>query len=179
MRTLVDPENSLPHPLLPWPTYRYALIIIPGGVETTSGVSSSVYPLTAMVTNYLALVLVEGSLTRWTEDGQSSFGWFRREFSMQLHLVFWSSGITRLVLGIIPIGIFPRTPSFTNLSSVDSPDPLTGHSYLLHTLPDFVGTGGLTFVQNVLLLSTDLSDHLSSSVCNFMRRCPIHLLPLA
>ena len=46
--------------------------IIPGGVETTSGVSSSVYPLTTMVTNYLALVLVEGSLTRWTEDGQSS-----------------------------------------------------------------------------------------------------------
>jgi len=25
-----------------------------------------------MVTNYLALVLVEGSLTRWTEDGHSS-----------------------------------------------------------------------------------------------------------
>jgi len=47
--------------------------IIPEGVETTSGVSSSVYPLTTMATNYLALVLVEGSLTRWTEDGQSSF----------------------------------------------------------------------------------------------------------
>ena len=46
--------------------------IIPDGVETTSGVSSSVYPLTTMITNYLALVLVEGSLTRWTEDGQSS-----------------------------------------------------------------------------------------------------------
>jgi len=46
--------------------------IIPDGVETTSGVSSSVYPLTTMVTNYLALVLVEGSLTRWTEDGHSS-----------------------------------------------------------------------------------------------------------
>jgi len=46
--------------------------IIPDGVESTSGVSSSVYPLTAMVTNYLALVLVEGSLTRWTEDGHSS-----------------------------------------------------------------------------------------------------------
>ena len=98
---------------------------------------------------------------------------------MQLHLVFWSSGITRLVLGIVPIGIFPRTPSFTNLCSVGSPDPLTGHSYLLHTLHDFVGTSGLTFVQNVPLLSTDLSDHLSSSVCSFMRRRPIHLLPLA
>ena len=46
--------------------------IIPEGVETTSGVSSVVYPLTTMTTNYLALVLVEGSLTPWTEDGQSS-----------------------------------------------------------------------------------------------------------
>jgi len=46
--------------------------IIPDGVETTLGVSSSVYPLTAMVTNYLALALTKGSLTRWTEDGQSS-----------------------------------------------------------------------------------------------------------
>jgi len=67
--------------------------IIPDGVETTSGVSSSVFPLTTMVTNYLALVLAKGSLTRWTEDGQSSFGWFRREFNSQLHVVFWSSGI--------------------------------------------------------------------------------------
>jgi len=72
VRTLVDPENSLLHLLLPWPTYRSALIIIPDDVETTSGVSSSVYPLTAMITSYLALVLVEGSLTRWTEDGHSS-----------------------------------------------------------------------------------------------------------
>jgi len=132
-----------------------------------------------MVMNYLALVLVEGSLTRWTEDGHSSLGWFRREFDIQLHLVFWSSGITRLVLGIVPIGIFPRTPSFTNLSSVDAPDPLTGHSYRLHTLHDFVGTRGLTFVQNVLLPSTHSSDCLSSSICSFMRRRPIHLLPLA
>jgi len=46
--------------------------IIPDGVETTSGVSSSVYPLTTMVMNYLALVLAEGSVTRWTEDSQSS-----------------------------------------------------------------------------------------------------------
>ena len=46
--------------------------IIPDGVETSSGVSSSVYPLTTMVTNYLALVLTDGSLTGWTEDGQSS-----------------------------------------------------------------------------------------------------------
>jgi len=98
---------------------------------------------------------------------------------MQLHLVFLSSGITRLVLGIVPIGIFPRTPSFTNLSFVDSPDPLTGHSYLLHTLHDFVDTRGLTFVQNVLLPSPHSSDCLSSSVCNLMRSRPIHLLPVA
>ena len=72
MRTLVDPENSSQHLLLRWPTYRFALIIIPDGVETKSGVSSSVYPLTALVMNYLALVLVEGGLTLWTEDGHSS-----------------------------------------------------------------------------------------------------------
>jgi len=98
---------------------------------------------------------------------------------MQLHLVFWSSGITRLVLGIVPIGIFPRTPSFTNLSFVDSPDPLTRHSYLLHTLHHFEGMSGLTVVQNVPLPSTDSSDPQSSSVCNLMHRGPIHLLRLA
>jgi len=98
---------------------------------------------------------------------------------MQLHLVFLSSGITRLVLGIVPTGIFPRTPSFTNLSSVDSSDPLIGHSYRLHTLHDFVDTRGLTFMRNVLLPSTHSSDCLSSSVCNFRHRCPIHLLLVA
>jgi len=153
--------------------------IIPDAVETTSGVSSSVDPLTTMDTNYLALVLVAGSPTRWTEDGHSSLGWFRREFDIQLHLVFWSAGMTRLVLGMVPICIFPRTPSFTNLSSVDAPDPLTGHSYRLHTLHDFVGTRGVTLVQNVPLPSTHSSDCLSSSVCNFMRRRSIYLLPPA
>jgi len=98
---------------------------------------------------------------------------------MRRHVVFWSSGIKRLVLGIVPMGFFPRTPSFTNLSSVDAPNPLTGHSYLLHTLRDYVGTRGLTFVRNVPLPSTHSSDCLSSSVCNLMRRGPIHLLPLA
>jgi len=42
--------------------------VIPDGLETTSDVSSSVYPLTTKVTNYLAAVLTEGSLTRWNED---------------------------------------------------------------------------------------------------------------
>ena len=46
--------------------------VIPNGVETMSGVSSSAYLLTTMVTNYLPLVFVEGSLTRRTEEGQSS-----------------------------------------------------------------------------------------------------------
>jgi len=46
--------------------------VIPDSVEATSGVSSSAYPLTMMVTNYLALVSVESSVTRRTEDGQSS-----------------------------------------------------------------------------------------------------------
>jgi len=46
--------------------------VIPDGVETMSGVISSAPPLTTMVTNYLALVFVEGSLTRRTEDGESS-----------------------------------------------------------------------------------------------------------
>jgi len=98
---------------------------------------------------------------------------------MRLHIVFLSSSITRLVLGIVPMDFFPRTPSFTNLSSVDAPDPLTGHSYLLHTLHDFVGTRGLTFVRNVPLLPTYASDCLSSSVCNLMRCLPIPLLLLA
>jgi len=46
--------------------------VIPDGVETTSGVSSSVYLLTMIVTNCLAPMLTAGSLTRWIEDGQSS-----------------------------------------------------------------------------------------------------------
>jgi len=98
---------------------------------------------------------------------------------MRLHVIFWSSGITQLVLGVIPIRFFPQTPSFTNLSFVDAPDPLTGHSYLLHTLPVFVSTRGLTFVQNVRLPSTDSFDFLFPSVCNLMRRRLMHLLPPA
>jgi len=77
------------------------------------------------------------------------------------------------------MGFFPRTASFTNLSSVDAPHPLTGYSYLLHTLHDFVGTRGLTFVRNVPLPSTYSSDSLSSSVYKLMCRHLIHLLALA
>ena len=65
------------------------------------------------------------------------------------------------------------------MAFVDALDPLTGHSYLLHTLHVFVGTRGLTFLQKVQLLLTHCSDCLFSSVCNFMHRCPIPLLRLA
>ena len=71
VRTLVDPENSLPHLFAPKANLSVCAFIIADGVGTTSGVSSSTYPLTTMVTNYLALMLTEGSLTR-SQDGQSS-----------------------------------------------------------------------------------------------------------
>jgi len=74
---------------------------------------------------------------------------------------------------------FLWTLSDTNTSFVDSPDPLTGYSNLLHTLRVFVGKRGLTCMQNVPVRSTHASDFPSSSFCNLMRRCPIHLLPLA
>jgi len=73
--TLVDPENSLPHLFALMANFSVCASVIPDGVETTSGVSSSVYPLTTMVTNYLTPVLTEGSLTRWTEDGQANLLW--------------------------------------------------------------------------------------------------------
>jgi len=80
---------------------------------------------------------------------------------------------------MVPIGFFPRTPSFANLSFVDTPDPVTGHCYRLHTLHLFVGTSGLTFMQKVPLPLTHPSDCLSSSVCNLMLRLLIHLPLLA
>jgi len=152
---------------------------IPEGVETTSGVSSSV--LSVHNNGYeLSCPRAHRGYSNSLDRRWPFFvGWFRREFDMRLHVVFWSSGITRLVLRMVPMGFFPRTPSFANLSSVDAPDPLTGHSYLLHTLKDFVGTRGLTFVQSVPLPPTHSSDSLSSSVCKPMPRRQIHLLPLA
>jgi len=72
VRTLVDPENSLPHHFAPMANLLVWASVIPEGVEPTSGVSSSVYPLTTMITSYLAPVPNKGSLTRWTEDGLSS-----------------------------------------------------------------------------------------------------------
>jgi len=46
--------------------------VIPDGVESMSGVSSSVYRLTTMITQIFAPVLTKGSLTQWTEECQSS-----------------------------------------------------------------------------------------------------------
>ena len=72
------------------------------------------------------------------------------------------------------MGFVPRSPSFTNLSFVDPPDPLTGHSFLLCTLHLIVGIRGLTLVQNVLLPLTNPSNNLLSRVCNLLRLYPIH-----
>jgi len=72
VRTVVDPENSLPQYFAPTANLSVCASVITDGVATKSGVSSSVYPLTTMVMNYLAIVVTEGSITRWTEDGQSS-----------------------------------------------------------------------------------------------------------
>jgi len=105
------------------------------------------------------------------------FGWLRREVGMRPHFVFLSSGITGQVLGIAPMGYFPWTPSFTNMSFVDLPDPVSGHSDLLPTLGVLVGTRGLSCLPHVPLPLTHSSDCLCSGVCNLMRRCPIHLLP--
>jgi len=96
---------------------------------------------------------------------------------MRPHVVFLSSGITGQVLRIAPMGYIPWTPSFTNMSFVDSPDPVSGHSDLLLTLGVLVGTRGLTCLPNIPLPLTHSSNGLSSSVCNLMRRCLIHLLP--
>jgi len=72
VRTVVDPQNSLPPYFATTANLSACASVIPDGVATKSGVSSSVYPLTTMVMNYLAIVVTEGSITRWTEDGQSS-----------------------------------------------------------------------------------------------------------
>jgi len=77
------------------------------------------------------------------------------------------------------MGFFPRTPSFAPLSFLESPAPVTGHSYLLHTLPISVGKRRLTCMQNVPLPSTHSCDSLSSSVYSLMRCRPIHLPPPA
>ena len=83
-------------------------------------------------------------LDRWWAN---FFGCFRWEFDIGPDIVLCSSGITWPALGIGQMGFFARTPSVTNLSFLDAPNPLTGHSYLLHTPCALVHTTGLTFVQ--------------------------------
>jgi len=45
------------------------------------------------------------------------------------------------------MALLPPTPSWTNMSFVDSPDPLTGHCYPLDTLNIFVGKRCQTWVK--------------------------------
>jgi len=74
--------------------------------------------------------------------------------------------------------LFPSDPSFTNLSSVDAPDPLTGHSYLHHALHVFVGTRGLTFVQMSRYLRPTLQPaclQVSVTLCSVVRFTRLHL----
>ena len=73
MRTPIEPEKSIPHLLTTMVNLSVCVYFIPDSVEAMSGVSTSVYPLTAVVMNYLAPMLLGGSLTCVTEDGQSSF----------------------------------------------------------------------------------------------------------
>ena len=107
------------------------------------------------------------------------FGWLSKEFVLWLNDIFLSSGIIQLVHQITPIGLFPRTPFFANQSIQDSPDPVTGHSSLLHTLHLFGLPRGLTCMQPVLLPSTNSPHCRSSSECSLMHHHPLRLLPLA
>jgi len=153
--------------------------VIPEGVETPSGVTPSVYWWTALVTNYLAPVVSGGSLTHYTEDGPSSLVASIENLASDCMLYSGLLALHDLSSGSHRRLFFPRASSFPNLAFVHAPDPLKGHSHLLHTLHVAVGTRGLTFVKNIPLLSTCCSDDVSSNVCNLLRRCPIYLLPFA
>ena len=137
------------------------------------------YLLATMVTSDLAPVLIKGSLTHWTEDGHSSLVGSVENSTCDCMSYSGLPALHDLSLGSYLLASSLGLHLLTNLSFVDAPDPLTGHSYLLHTLHDFVGTRRLTFVRKVLLLPTHPSACLSSRVCNIMRRRPIRLLPLA
>jgi len=51
-----------------------------------------------MVTNYLAPVLTEGSLTHWMEDDQSSLVGSVENCDMQPHVGFWLTALYNLFL---------------------------------------------------------------------------------
>jgi len=72
-------------------------------------------------------------------------------------------------------GCFPSDSIFYQLVLCESADPLTVHSYLLHTLHVFVDMRGIISGQSVLLPATHSSECRSSSVDHIMRRHPIHL----
>jgi len=96
---------------------------------------------------------------------------------MQRHVIFWSSSITRLILGIVPMGFFPRTPSCTSLSFVNAPAPLTGHSDHLHTLHVFVGTRGLASCKTCHYLQPTLPTaclRVSVTLCALIRFICFH-----
>ena len=97
---------------------------------------------------------------------------------MRLHVSFLFTGMIRLVLEIEPMVLLPRTPSCTNSSFVDSPDPLTGHSILLHTLRAFVGKRGLTIVRTSRYFrptSTMWCLWISVTLCASLRFTCFHL----
>jgi len=76
------------------------------------------------------------------------------------------------------MGFLPWTPSFTNLSFVDAPDPLTGHSYLLQTLHDLVCTRGLISCERSCYLRPTLPPvcvQVSVTLCAFVRFSCFHL----
>ena len=86
-------------------------------------------------------------LIGWREDGLSSFVGRLTNSSTPQVTAYWFTDITLLVLGIEPIVCLLGTPSHTNLSFVDSLNPLTGDSNLLHILHLLVGMRGLTIVK--------------------------------
>jgi len=104
--------------------------VIPDGVETTSGANLSVYPLATMVTNYLALVLTDSSLTCRTEDGQSSLVGSvenstcdRISYSRLLALHDLSSGSYQCVfsLGLYPLPTCPFWMHLIHLLGIVTP----------------------------------------------------------
>jgi len=181
-RTLVNPENFLPHLLAPMVNLLVCAPVIPNGVETTSGGSSSVYTSTGMIRNYLAPVLYEGSLTSQTEDGHSSFvgrvmhsTCDRMSYSCLPALHDLSSGSHPYVLslGLHPL---PTGPFWCQ------PLQLLGHSYLLFTLRVFVDKSRLTHMKYVPLpLTPFLTICLQASVtlCAVVQftRFHLHMVP--
>jgi len=71
-RTYGDAENSCPHDFSPIVNILVWASFLPEDVETLPDISVSIYLSTVVITNYLALGVHASSLTRWTEDDQSS-----------------------------------------------------------------------------------------------------------